>query len=317
MLTVLGTTTVDIFVRGVTQMPERSDDEFSNNSLIWLNKPVVAALGGNGANAAYASAALGEHTRLWSALGDDELGKLALGWLKERNVLLDEIYMAHGQASSTTVVLTGENLERNSFHHHGPARSFLPHAKSAGRAGDWLLLTAYSLLPHWRGQPTLDLLLEARQSGVRVALDPGPLLGDPPTRHELEAMMPFVDVLLCNEFELQEISGLDTAPATEWALASGARAVVVKKGEAGALVCVPGQAFEQVRGFKVYAHGTVGAGDSFDSGFLYALSRGSSHLEAARFTNAVAALVVSSPKGILAAPTQAQVEDFLRKTQRT
>ena len=313
MLTVLGTTTVDIFVRGIEQMPERGDDEFSNNSLVWLDNAVVAALGGNGANAAFAAAALGEQTRLWSALGTDALSDLALGWLKQGAVGVDELYIAADQGASTTVILTDAALRRNSFHHHGPARGFMPHDKSVGGPGDWLLRTSYSLLPHWRGPAAQDLLRKARQSGVRVALDPGPMLGEAPTRQELEPLLPFVDVLLCNEFELREIMSGDAQQGIAWALAGGVAVVVVKMGAQGALVCAAQGPSVAVPGFTVPVAGTVGAGDSFDAGFIYAFSRGATISAAARFANAVAALVVSAPRGILAAPDLGQVEAFLRE----
>ena len=152
MLTVLGTTTVDIFIRGVDAMPEQGDGEFSNRSLVWLDRPVLSTLGGNGANAAYAAASLGVDVRLWSCIGADPFGDMVLGWLKSRSVDAADLYVSSTAGTATTVVVTDTVLRRNSFHYPGPVSEFEPGGRTfAGREGDWLLVTGYPLLQGWRG----------------------------------------------------------------------------------------------------------------------------------------------------------------------
>jgi sugar/nucleoside kinase (ribokinase family) len=314
MLTVLGTTTVDIFIRGVEAMPEQGDGEFSNRSLVWLDRPVQPTLGGNGANAAYALGALGVDVRLWSCIGTDPFGDMVLGWLKSRNVDTSAIYISTGAGTSTTVVVTDTLLRRNSFHYPGPVREFAPTARNmdAGKEGDWLLVTGYPLLQKWRGEATRRLLSEARGRGVQTALDIGPMIGLPVTVEELEPLLPSVDILFCNKFELGEVTGFDLGQGARWALSAGAQMVVIKRGEQGAAIFSAAESPQiEVPCFPVKAIGTVGAGDSFDAGFLYAYDRGSSPEESARFANAVAALVVSAPRGILDAPDADAVRAFL------
>lgn len=326
MLTVLGTTTVDIFIRGVEAMPEQGDGEFSTRSLVWLNNAVLATLGGNGANAAFAAGALGENVRLWSCIGSDPFGEMVLGWLKSRNVDTTGLYVSTGAGTSTTVVVTDTLLRRNSFHYPGPVSEFAPTSLSsgtgtgtgAGLKGDWLLITGYPLIHRWRGEATRALLSEAHGKGVHTALDIGPILGAPLTVDELEPLLPLLDVLLCNEFELGEVTGESVEQGAQWALSAGARIVVVKRGERGATIfSSSGRGRTDVPCFPVKTIGTVGAGDSFDAGFLYAYSRGLSLEESARFGNAVAALVVSAPRGILDAPDAATVQAFLANQHHT
>jgi sugar/nucleoside kinase (ribokinase family) len=52
---------------------------------------------------------------------------------------------------------------------------------------------------------------------------------------------------------------------------------------------------------------TVGAGDAFDAGLLYALLHGVDQGEALRWGNATAAHVVAAQDGMLSAPGAAQV----------
>jgi ribokinase len=314
MLTVLGTTTLDIFIRGVDAMPEQGDAEFSNRSLVWLDRPVLPTLGGNGANAAYAAGALGNDVRLWSCIGADPFGDMVLGWLKNRNVDTSDMHMSTSAGTSATVVVTDTLLRRNSFHYPGPVSEFAPTARSAGtgHGGDCLLVTGYPLLQKWRGEATRHLLREAHSHGVRTALDIGPMIGPPVTVEELEPLLPSVDILFCNEFELGEVTGSEPKQGARWALSAGAQMVVVKRGEQGAAIfSAEGSTQIEVPCFPVRAIGTVGAGDSFDAGFLYAYDRGSSSGESARFASAVAALVVSAPRGILDAPDADAVRAFL------
>lgn len=315
MLTVLGTTTVDIFVRGVEGLPELENDEFSNRSLVWLDNSVVPTLGGNGGNAAYAAGALGEDVRLWSAVGADPFGELALGWLRSRNVNTIDLLVSDEAGTATTVVLTDKDLRRNSFHYPGPINSFVPGSHVMGATGDWLLMTSYPLLLNWRGDAALTLLKQAKHAGVHTALDVGPILGPPVSMGELEPLLPNIDVLLCNEYELEQVIGAGMEGGVQWAISCGASAAVIKRGAQGAIVFSSTWSNGlDVPGFHVKVVGTVGAGDSFDVGFLYAYSRGNSIEESARFANAVAALVVSSPRGILDAPSADEVQAFLNKT---
>ena len=96
-------------------------------------------------------------------------------------------------------------------------------------------------------------------------------------------------------------------------LAAGAGCVIIKRGAAGALVqrATDGAAVA-VPAFGVTAQGTVGAGDAFNAGFLYAIGQGEPLDAAVRFANGVAALVVASAQGVLGAPTFAAVQELLQ-----
>jgi ribokinase len=96
----------------------------------------------------------------------------------------------------------------------------------------------------------------------------------------------------------------------EKVLAAGANQLIIKKGEQGAAAWTTTERIH-VPGFDVRAQVSVGAGDSFNVGLLWALRHKRPIAEALRFGNAVAALVVSSPRGVLDSPTLARVEAFL------
>jgi sugar/nucleoside kinase (ribokinase family) len=178
--------------------------------------------------------------------------------------------------------------------------------------GGVLLASAYPLLPAWRPQGFAEVLAQARWAGMMTALDIGPAIGRPTALDELREMLPDVDYLLCNRHELAVCTGEETPAAGMAALAAaGAGCVVVKQGREGVSIRLPDGKSISVPGFVVEARFTVGAGDAFNAGFLFALKQGQSIMGAATFANAVAARVVSAARGALGAASLAEVEALL------
>lgn len=315
MFVVIGPTTVDLFVSGLERIPSFGGDEFTTSNLAYCEQPLRMALGGNGAISAYVLAGLGVDVVLCSAVGQDVLGNAVSGWLEERNVKMEGLVRSQTRATSTTTVVTDEALNRLSFHHPGAFHTYgvadIPPELLEG--AEVLLVAGYPMLPEFRGGGFAVALTRAHQAGAITALDIGPAIGRPAELAELIPLLPVVDYLIANEHELAVCTGTEDLEAGIDRLRdAGARCVVIKVGKEGAIVC--GAAVHaQVPSFDVKPLSTVGAGDSFNSGFLYGLKQGLDQEEATRFGNAVAALVVSSARGVLGSPNPEQVEALLNR----
>jgi sugar/nucleoside kinase (ribokinase family) len=95
-------------------------------------------------------------------------------------------------------------------------------------------------------------------------------------------------------------------------LAAGCGCIGVKCGRDGAVVRAADMpAPAEVPGFVVEAQATVGAGDAFNAGFLFARALERDLVESARFGNVTAAWVVAAARGVLGSPTMAEVEASL------
>ncbi len=316
MFVVIGTTTADLFISGVENMPRFDGDEFTSSSLAFCRRPLTMTLGGNGANSAYVLRTLGAPVALCSATGTNVIGDTVTGWLADRGVDLRGFLRREGSTATTTTVLD-DRLNRISFYYPG----LFPTFNEADLPGDiWnqahtLLITGYRLLPGFRGEGFAATLRTAREHRLRTALDIGPAIGAPLTLDELAPLLPLVDYLFANAYELTVATGAEAVEASTARMrAAGARCVVAKLGRAGAFVRAAGQAFH-VEGFPIQASVTIGAGDSFNAGFLYALHEGQSLTEAAAFANATAALVVQGGQSALGAPTAGAVRAFLEKAK--
>jgi len=93
-------------------------------------------------------------------------------------------------------------------------------------------------------------------------------------RQKLLELLPRVDVLMVNDGEVRQLAGeSNVLRAAAAAQKMGARAVVVKRGEYGALLAVPGETF-YAPAFPLHdVVDPTGAGDSFAGGFLGLLDR--------------------------------------------
>ena len=318
MFVVIGTANIDLLVSGFDKMPVVMGDEFTTSSLVFCDEPLQMVLGGNGANCAYVLAGLGAPTTLCSAGGADELGRIVCGWLAAQGVDLTGVVQHRQAATAYTAIVSDRALNRLAYHHPGALAAYraadLP--TELLRQAKVVLATGYTIMPQLRPLGFAEALATARQGGALTALDIGPAIGRPAQLDELAPFLPVIDYCLANRHELAVCTDeREIDRGAQRLLAAGAACVIVKQGADGALIYQPGQR-AHVPAFRVEVHSTVGAGDAFNAGLLYARQQGDPLEEAVRFGNAVAALVISSGAGILGCPSLAHVHEFVRYAEQ-
>lgn len=310
MFVVTGTATVDIIVRG---MPAAMGDGFRAANLVFCDKPVQMLVGGNGANSAFVWGRLGANAALCSSVGQDDLGRWLADKLMAEHINLDGL-LRHPElaTSSSTILLSG--AERQAvLHHKGSTNALEIDAKQEQlyAQADVLLVTSFSLFPQMRAGGFAAALALTHQSGGITGVDIGPAIGEPVKTAEIAPLFPYIDYLIANAHELRVCTdAADWESAAAQLLAQGCRCVVIKQGDQGTSLRAPDLALD-LPSFPIAANISVGAGDSFNAGFLYAVWAGRPLAEALRFGSAVAALVVSGQQGVHSAPTIAEVEAFL------
>jgi sugar/nucleoside kinase (ribokinase family) len=314
MFVIVGTTTADLLVLSGESWAKSGADGFTAGNVVLTDTPARVLMGGNGGNSAYVLAGLGVPTALCSAVGQDTLGDTLVEWLRTRGVQLDGLIRSDTHATSTSVILMTDAANQVVFHHRGANTGirFEDMPASLFAEADVLLASSVPLLPEMRAGGYARALTTTHRSGGTTALDIGPAIGEPVTLDEIAPLLPVVDYLMANNHELTGLTGVaEWEGAAMHLLDAGARHVVVKRGGEGAALC-GGEARVDVPGFAVRANISVGAGDAFNAGFLYGVKQAWPPKQALRFGNAVAALVVTGERGVLDAPTLAQVEAFLQ-----
>jgi len=334
MFVVIGTTTVDLIVRGMPTLA-RLGDGFRADNLVFCDEPLLTLMGGNGGNSAYVLGKLGVATAVCSSIGQDEWGDWLAQKLAAQEVNLAGLIRQPDMATSTSTILLDSAERQAVFHHKGATDALTVTAaqETLFAQADLLLASSYPLLPQMRAGGFARALQLTHEAGGITALDIGPAIGQPATTAELAPLFSSLDYLLANTHELTVCTGAaDWETAVTHLLAQGCRCVVVKRGSEGAALRSPDFNLD-LAGFPVSANISVGAGDAFNAGFLYGLWRERPSktpdspelapaqirvwpgykdlLKAVRFGNVVAALVVGGQRGVFSAPTLAQVEEFL------
>jgi 5-dehydro-2-deoxygluconokinase len=128
--------------------------------------------------------------------------------------------------------------------------------------------------------------------------------------------LPFVDVLIGNQLELKLVAGVDGLDeATAKLQAARVPVLVSKLGELGTRV-LTGSESVYLPPYSVEVCTTIGAGDGFASGFLYAMLNGLPVAECLHYGNAAAAIVVSRLSCSEAMPLLSEVEEMMRQQRK-
>lgn len=119
-------------------------------------------------------------------------------------------------------------------------------------------------------------LLDDLSEDMTLSFDPGMIYVEKGL-DELQPILNRTDILLINEAELRmlynDLKDLDIEEIAEHVLDSGIETVVVKKGSEGAFAMNSEEKCD-VEAFESNVVDTTGAGDSFNSGFLYGQLKG-------------------------------------------
>jgi ribokinase len=153
-------------------------------------------------------------------------------------------------------------------------------------------------------------LLEKLNDQCILSFDPG-MLYVKKGFDELRPILERTDILLINESELRLLCNNNKDPLKDLAIGFldlGIETVVVKKGSKG-VFAINNQTECEVDAFKCDVVDTTGAGDSFNSGFLYSFLRGYDLEKSCRIGNWVASKSIGG-FGMEKFPTLKDLEEF-------
>jgi sugar/nucleoside kinase (ribokinase family) len=241
-------------------------------------------LGSSSAIFAHNLSVLGASVGIVSKIGDDSLGKMALGSLSSGGVDVTHVLQAAGAtATGLTVILT---QPRERFILTYPGTMFELRFEDLDL--DYIFSARHLHVSSYFLQKALkpkiaDLFCEARKRGLTTSLDtnddPERLWGD-----DVREVLRHVDIFLPNEREAKLIAGTDDMGRAIAELSERVGTLVVKLGSEGA-VARKGATEWRCAGLPVKAVDTVGAGDSFDAGFIRQYLQGMSIEECLKYAN--------------------------------
>ena len=281
-------------------------------------------LGGSSANMAVGLSRLGVGVGIVSCLGDDSLSRFLLDFLQAEKVETSHVQTAPGFLPSLCLTEVSPPASfPQVFYRRDPVDTLLDataadldYASSAR-----MFITNGTSLCGSPSRESAYLALErAKQAGCRVVLDVDyrAMSWRKPEEAGLAVRLalPFVDVLIGNQLELKLVAGVDDLDkATAKLLAVGVPMLVSKLGELGTRVWTGGDSVF-LPPYSVDVVTTIGAGDGFASGFLYAMLKQLPAAECLHYGNAAAAIVVSRLSCSEAMPLLPEVEAMMRQQRK-
>ena len=238
-----------------------------------LANRAALTLGSSSAICAHNLAALGTKVGFVSKIGTDPLGRMALDRLSSGNVEVTQVKQSTtGTLTGLTVVLPGPQ-QRYILTYPGTMfeMSYSDIDMNYVRAARHLHLSSFFLQRALRPR-MLDLFRQAKEAGMSTSIDTN---DDPDDKWEgdLLDVLKYVDIVLPNAREAKKMTHTDDLSKAVDVLAGLAKTVVVKSGSS-ASICRSGDQQWSASPPSVQPVDDVGAGDSFDAGFLHMYLRG-------------------------------------------
>lgn len=275
--------------------------------------------GGTAGNTAVALARLGLSSKLVTELGDDYYGRYVYRQLEENGVDTVFAHIFPGYPTTQVIILLDE--------HNSPAADW-PIADPElfalfRREGITEELIANAAWVHTSGTSAMyanarDVMLHAIdlavQMGVPLSFDINLRLhrevGSPDGLRSIRYAMSNADVVFGSQAEWCYFEPGRSAEEAARRLLGEEQAGIIRSGPNGAAGVFGGELL-YAPAFRVPVLDALGAGDTFDAGFIFARLAGCSPAQCLRWGNAVAALKLMQAGGRRGGPTHVQLDEFL------
>ncbi len=302
-LAIAGELNLDLIMYGLPLVMETERD--------LLGTGFQSTLGSSSAIVAHNAATLGLRVQFAAIAGNDDFGKISLSRLNQVGVETSGVILDDTLSTGVTILLP-----------HGPVRHSLTYLGSISALTvahlnvDRLTQARHFHLSSLYLQTALhpdivDLLRRLKAAGLTLSLDtnddPENVWGPP-----LKEILPLIDLFMPSESEICRMAGAVNLEQAVARMGETVPTIVVKRGKQGCRVKHHGEVFD-IAGMTVAPVDTIGAGDSFNAGFLCAWLNGLDLPTCARAGNITGALSTQAVGGTEAFRDQALRESFLRE----
>jgi sugar/nucleoside kinase (ribokinase family) len=303
-VTIAGEVNLDLILYGVPEELPRERELLADHMKL--------TLGGSSAILAHNLAAQGSRVGFQSCIGDDDFGRLALLPLQQSGVDVSRVRRMQGAVGTGITVVLQRERWRNMVTYSGTIAElawdeldldYLKNSRHFHLSSFYLQRKLRERIP--------ELFRRMKEAGLTTSLDTN---DDPDDGWEggLSEALRFVDIFLPNEREVQKAAGLDDMEAAIRKLSAMVPLLVVKLGRQGALAQRGTERFVSPA-IKVESVDPVGAGDSFDAGFLHEYLRGGDLSACLAAGNLAGAFSTTRPGGVEAFRDAAHRRQFLEQ----
>ena len=254
-----------------------------------LGKKYNVGPGGKGCNQAIAIARLGGNTNFISKIGRDAYGDLALKTLEKNKISKENIIQDGNQQTGVAGILVDQNTGKNAINVIVGAPSSLKISEIEKQINlikkSKIFLTQLEVPK----DVTLHCLKTAKENGCTTILNPAP------ASEISNEFYNNIDFFTPNETEAEFYTGIkitndqEAKQAADKLITLGIKKVIITLGEKG-LFYSDGKEEIYLKANSVKAIDTTGAGDAFNGGLAYGLSKEKPIKECLKLANKVAGI---------------------------
>lgn len=257
---VVGELNVDLILNQIEKFPEIGKETLASSMNL--------TLGSSSAIFASNLSTLGTRVAFAGKLGHDNFGDHILSSLKSRGVDTQFVLRSVKHSTGATIVLNfGEDRAMVTYQGAMKYLTLNDIPAYAMLASRHLHLSSIFLQTGLTGD-LINLFRQAKEQGMTTSIDPQ---WDPAEKWEVDLgrLLPYVDVFMPNLKELCALTATESLDDALAVLKPHCNIVVIKNGSDGASLWDGKNLIHQQAFFNKEVVDSIGAGDSFDSGFIH------------------------------------------------
>jgi sugar/nucleoside kinase (ribokinase family) len=271
---VVGELNVDLILNQIDKFPSIGKEVLAGH--------MTLTLGSSSAIFASNLSTLGSKVTFVGNLGHDNFGDHIIASLKSRGVNTDHINRSVKQNTGATIVLNFDE-DRAMVTYPGAMKylSLQDISSEVLKQSKHLHLSSIFLQSGLIAD-VVKLFKKAKEIGLTTSLDPQ---WDPAEKWDLDLkeLLPYVDIFMPNITELKSLTKSIDLPSGIDKLKAVANKIVIKDGSSGAYLWENNELIHQPSFLNKEVVDSIGAGDSFDSGFIHHFLLGKSNKECLEF----------------------------------
>jgi len=302
-VSVIGELNLDLILYGLPQELKLEHEH--------LAKDLSITLGSSSAIFAHNLSSLGNKVGFSSSIGSYPFGEICIQRLGASGVDMSRVRRLAGKTTGLTIILP-QRQQRFILTYPGTMYDLSEKDLELRYVFDAKHLHVSSYFLQKAIRPRLiDIFRKAKEAGLTTSLDTN---DDPEDRWpaDVQLLLKYVDILLPNEREACKLAQVDDVARAADILSQKVPMLVIKRGSQGAMARVGKEKYSAYPPV-VDATDAVGAGDSFDAGFVHQFIRGAKIEDCLKFANIAGALSVTRAGGTEAFRDAKHRQEFLHK----
>lgn len=301
---VVGELNVDLILNHIASLPSIGKETIA--------KDMTLTLGSSSAIFASNLSSLGAKVAFIGKLGKDVFGDLVLQELKGRGVDTSMVIQSGSDNTGATIVLNyGE--DRAMLTHRGAMEylSLLDIPDNMLRQAKHLHFSSCFLQPKIQ-KDLKNLFSLAKNEGLTTSFD---AQWDPSEKWDLnlKEILPYVDIFLPNEKELLKLTGTDNLGLAINVLKESKNTTVIKMGNKGSISLQKNKILHLPPFLNKDIVDAIGAGDSFNAGFIFKFLQGAPLEKCQEFGNLMGAVSTTASGGTRAFSKPEKLKEIARE----